>query len=261
MQVSGSRASQASAQAASAPVSRVSISGTTKTFVLTPHQLLDISFALDATPIVVRQLQRNVASEDAQLQVGDRLVSLAGHEVLEASGQDVKNILLTAMQQPEVRLVFMSSSPAVPQEEEASGIEEEDPPTEVEDNGEWRPVTSEDLRLAAEQLKQAEASRPEEKRGSVMLTAQSTVVRLDVDGDPGCSDAIKWGFDAEGAFLKRFSSKTTPAVQTLQKLLSEGARLQGINGNEVSGKSKEEILDVWHAASAKGPIDLSFNTA
>lgn len=254
MQVSDSRTAQASAQ-------RSSISGTTKTFVLTPHQLMDISFTFDAAPICVRHLQRKVVSEDVQLQVGDLLVSIAGREVLESSGDDVKKLLLTAMQQSEVRLVFMSSSPVVPQEGESSGIQDEDPLTEVEEDGEWRPLTSEDVRRAEEHLKRSEASQPEEKRASVMLKAQSTVVCLNVNDDPECGDAIKWGFDAGGAFLKRFSSKTTPAVDMLSGLLAPGARLQSINGTTVSEKPKEEILDVWHEASAKGPLELSFNRA
>ena len=115
--------------------------------------------------------------------------------------------------------------------------------------------------LSTQQQARKDALAATKNQGSVTLKTQCTVVSLDVNNDPQISDAIKWGFDSEGAFLKRFSSKTTPAVETLQQHLCEGARLQSINCTEISGKSKEEILDIWHTASAKGPMELSFKIA
>lgn len=270
MQVSAPSESQASDRPAPSRSSRASASGTTKTFVLAPNELTYVSSALDATPNR-HELAWNLTIENEQLRVGDRLISIGGQEVLDASGQDVKNLLQLSMQNSETKLVFLSfcagsslrrSSTAIPKENRASGLQEEDPPTEMEEDGEWRPVTAADVAARAEKDRR-ESSRREsqlqEKRSSVSLRVQSTTVCLDVKHDPQCADAIKWGFDAEGAFLKRFSSKATPAVETLRQLLREGARLRSINGNEVSNKSKDEIIEVWDAAFARGPLELSFN--
>jgi hypothetical protein len=84
-------------------------------------------------------------------------------------------------------------------------------------------------------------------------------VTLDFLADPSSADAIKWDFDGEGAFVKRFGSKShSSTVQALKGKIAEGYRLQKINVIDVSGKNKDFIKNMFAGASEADALNLTF---